>query len=463
MANFMDRDYLLDTSTAKILFHEHAEKCPIIDYHNHLCAKDIAEHRQYDNLAQIWLECDHYKWRAMRACGIDERLITGKDSTDYEKFLAWASCMPKLIGCPLYTWTHFELQRYFGITEPFNPVTAPAIWEKTTELLRTKEFNAVSLLQKQNVRALCTTDDPADCLQWHKAIREDASIPFRVLPSFRPDRFLGIGSAAFLPACEALGRRYQLRIDSFAALKTALTAALDFFCSLDCHVSDHGFIDFTYTAGGTDEEAETVFAKALAGQPISVTETAIFRSVLLRFLAGAYQARGIVMQLHLGALRNSNPILFDTLGPDAGGDSIGSTTTPSVLSQFLHDLALAHALPKTILYNLNPAENEMLATLAGCFAPAVCYGAAWWFNDTYRGIRRQLEDLMDTAQLAGSVGMLTDSRSLTSFPRHEFYRRILCQVLGEKVASGMYPDDTEALGQLVEDVCFRNATRFFQL
>ena len=424
MKAFMDREFLLKNEMAKTLFHQYAENQPIYDYHNHLPPREIAERRKYENLTQLWLEADHYKWRAMRACGVEERYITG-GATEYEKFQKWAEVVPKLVGCPLYHWTHLELQRYFDIYTPLTLETAPAIWGETVEKL--KAYDAVSLLKKMNVRILCTTDDPADTLEWHKKIAADPTIPFQVFPSFRPDKYLGGNPDAECTLCEKYGT------DS---LPEALEKALDFFCANGCKISDHGFTRYSYIPGTQ-------------------------QASLMQFLGKAYHMRGVAMQLHLGAIRNQNPCLFEALGADAGGDSVGFTTDPLQLGAFLGKLALENVLPNTVIYNLNPADNAVLSTMAISFAPKVRFGAAWWFNDTIRGMRRQIDELMESGALAVSVGMLTDSRSFSSFPRHEYYRRILCQKLGELVETGCYPADEKTLGRIVENICGKNAKIFF--
>lgn len=426
MKAFMDRDFLLENETARALFHTYAENQPIYDYHNHLPPQEIAERKRYENLTQLWLTADHYKWRAMRACGVDEQYITG-GAPEYEKFRKWAEVVPQLAGCPLYHWTHLELQRHFEIYTPLTPQTAPAIWEEAAEKL--KAYDAASLLEKMNVRVLCTTDDPADTLEWHKKLAADSASPFRVLPSFRPDKYLGGNPDAERALCEKYGTQ---------SLSEALEKALDVFCENGCRVSDHGFSRFSYVPGTK-------------------------RAELLRFLGKAYHARGIAMQLHLGPIRNQNPRLFAAIGPDAGGDSVGLATDPFQLGAFLGELEREGCLPNTILYGLNPADNAMLATMAVNFAPKVQFGAAWWFNDTIRGMRRQIDELMENGLLARSVGMLTDSRSLSSFPRHEYFRHILCQRFGELVERGQYPMDAAALGRIVENVCGRNAAAFLHL
>jgi len=458
MKAFMDREFLLSNETGSRLFHDYAEQCPIIDYHNHLSPKDIFERRRYRNLTQLWLEGDHYKWRCMRVCGVKEELVTGS-APDWDKFLAFATVLPRLIGNPVYHWAHLELQRYFGIHTPLTADTAREIWDKTCAMMEGDGFDAVSLLASQKVQVLCTTDDPADSLEWHRKLQEDRSVPFRTLPSFRPDRFLHIDQAPWSTALEQLGARYGV-ISDWDSLLAALRKSLDFFCQTGCRVTDHGFIRFRYAEG----DPAPVMAKALAGQALTEEEIAVYQGGLLRFLASEYTARGLAMQLHLGPIRNNSPRLMASFGPDAGGDSIGEATDPFKLSAFLGALESAGTLPKTILYNLNGADAGMLATMAASFASdgaKVQYGAAWWLHDHIRGIRAQLDQLLETGLISGSVGMLTDSRSFTSFPRHEYYRRILCDKLGALVEDGQYPADMAALGQMVENICWRNAVTYF--
>ena len=420
MKQFMDSDFLLDTETARRLFHNYAKEEPIFDFHNHLSPKDIANHRRFGDLTELWLETDHYKWRAMRVCGLEERLITGR-APSREKFEAWAGVLPLLAGSPLYHWTHLELQRYFGITKPLTPATADEIWEQTREMLAAEGFDAVSLLEKMQVRVLCTTDDPADDLVWHRQISEDGSIPFHVLPSFRPDKYL----AGDEKANAALQEKYGA-----GSIREALAGALDYFCDMGCRVSDHGLSSLPDTG-------------------------------LMEYLGAEYARRGMVMQLHLGPLRNNSPRLFSLIGPDAGADSIGPKVDIRVLGSFLGSLEKEGCLPRTILYNLDPSDNAAVSTMTGNFAPQVQFGAAWWFNDNLRGIERQLDEMAEAGSLAHSVGMLTDSRSFTSFVRHEYFRRILCKKLGRLVEEGLYPNDEETLGGMVRDICYNNAVRFF--
>lgn len=454
MKKFMDKDFLLTTETAKILYHKYAAECPIVDYHNHLPAKEIYERKTYDNITQVWLAADHYKWRCMRVNGVDEFYITG-EATDREKFQKFAEVMPSLIGSPVYHWAHLELQRYFGIETPLNGNTAEEIWNKTAEILKTSGFDTVSLLNKANVRALCTTDDPADDLMWHIAITEDPEIEFKVLPSFRPDRFLHIDQPTWAGALKDLGRIYD-EITDWRSLTKALRSSLDFFEMAGCRITDHGFIKFRYGEGDPD----IAMSKVFSGETLTETEIAAYQGALLRWLAAEYNKRDLTMQLHLGPIRNNSPRLMEAFGADAGGDSIGMGTDPFQLSAFLSAIEEAGDMPKTILYNLNPVDSGMLATMAANFGARVQYGAAWWLLDHIRGINEQIDQLMETGMLAKSVGMLTDSRSFTSFVRHEYYRRIVCEKIGNLVESGQYPDDIEFLGEMVRDICFKNAETF---
>ena len=461
MKAFMNDEFLLTNQVGSELYHKYAEHCPIIDYHNHLPPKEIFQRRRYENLTQLWLEGDHYKWRCMRVCGVPEEFVTGH-ADEKEKFFHFARIMPKLIGTPVYHWTHLELQRYFHIHIPLSEATAQEIWDKTCAMLAGDGFDPVSLLEKMNVKVLCTTDDPADSLEWHQKLAAEPEIPFRTLPSFRPDRFLHIDQTAWMVALEQLGERYGA-ITDWDSLLAALSRALDFFCELGCRVTDHGFIRFRYRSDG---DPAAVMEKALSGAALCEEEIAVYQGALLRFLAGEYERRDLIMQMHLGPIRNNSPKLLASFGPDAGGDSIGAVTDPFLLSVFLGDLERADRLPKTILYNLNPADSAMLATMAANFASngaRVQYGAAWWFHDHIRGISAQLDQLMENGLLAGSAGMLTDSRSFTAFVRHEYFRRILCDKLGNLVEQGQYPYDPEALGALVEDVCWRNVARWFSV
>lgn len=450
---FMGRDFLLDSADAARLYHEYAENDPIYDFHNHLSPRDMAEGRRFADLAELWLEGDHYKWRAMRCCGVDERYITG-GAEPYEKFLAWAGVVPQLIGCPLYHWTHLELQRCFGIDLPLTPGTAPEIWQHTREKLASPGYDAPGLLRMQRVLCLCTTDDPVDSLEYHARLRgQDAG--FAVLPSFRPDRFLNAGSAGFASALEQLSAREGRAIGSFDGLKAALKSSLGRFAALGCRVSDHGLSVFRFARG----DAAAVFDKALGGGAVSERELAVYQGELLSFLCGEYCRLGISMQLHLGPVRDASPRLLALIGHDAGGDSVGGHADVQALAAFLGGLERDGRLPNTVLYSINSADNSVVSTLAATFAPKVQMGAAWWFNDTLRGMEAQVTELMETGQLARNVGMLTDSRSFTSFPRHEYYRRLLCRILARQ----HYYWDEAVLGGIIHGLTHLNARRFFTL
>lgn len=461
MRSFMDKDFLLDSAVARELYHDHAASCPIIDYHNHLSPKDMATGRRFQNLTQLWLEGDHYKWRAMRAQGVDESLITG-NSTDWQKFQAWAAVVPRLVGSPLHHWTHLELQRYFQIHQTLTPATAEEIWERTREKLSQPDYEPLGLLKKMNVLALCTTDDPVDSLQWHQGLAENGNqqlssiTSVRVLPTFRPDRFLSIAEPGWREVLKELEQTCGIQIASYHHLQEALVRRLDFFYSLGCRVTDHGLSQLCLEEGN----GEQVFERAMDGASLSGKEVAVFQNSLLTFLCSHYHRRDMAMQLHIGPLRNQSPRLLALLGRDAGGDTIGRPVDSWQLGRFLGQLEASNILPKTILYNMNPTDNAMLSTMAATFAPRVQFGAAWWLNDHLRGIRSQLWELMETGQLASSVGMLTDSRSFTSFVRHEYFRRILCNVLGKLVEEGLYPWEREVLGNLVEAICWKNCRDF---
>lgn len=462
MKGFMDSQFLLHSDTASRLFYEYAQDMSIFDYHNHLSPKDISERTCYENIAQVWLGGDHYKWRAMRILGIEERYITG-DASDYEKFMKWAATVEKLPGNPLYHWTHLELQHYFNVYEPFTVKNAPAIWEMCNTYLQKKGFDAYELLKRMKVKALCTTDEPFDTLEWHIKIAHDATQDIQVLPSFRPDRLLHLEDAGFLDAIKLMEQRFGLSIRSLDDLKDALSCAIAHFKQAGCLVSDHGFIRFAYARGGNADE---VMKKALAKETLTSNDIAVYKGELLRFLASQYTANGIAMQLHLGALRNNNTPMLKKLGPNHGYDSVGELTDPAMLSAFLDDLITADTLPNTVLYCLNPGDNTMLSTMAinyacGSVRGKVQFGCAWWFMDHVRGIENQIDELLETGLISTFIGMLTDSRSFTSFSRHEYFRRILCNKLGAIVERGEYWNDIEMLGKMVQDICFNNAVRYF--
>ena len=459
MKPFMDRDFLLSTETGKHLYHDVAAGLPIIDYHCHLDPREIWEDRRFENLTQLWLGGDHYKWRLMRSAGVDERYITG-DASDREKFQKWAETLALAIGNPLYHWSHLELKTYFGYEGVLNGDTAEEVWQLSCEKLKT--MSARQMIVDSNVRALCTTDDPADSLEWHKKLAEDETFGVRVLPSFRPDRALGIEKPDYLEYLQRLGE-----IKSFAQLTDALKERLAYFVSLGCRVADHGLAAVPY-APATGAEIEAIFRKRLSGTLPTAQEERRFKTALLLALGREYHRLGIVMQLHFGVIRDLSKRVYHALGPDAGADAIGDAPSVAELAAFLNALDEQDELPKTILYSLNPNDNAALVSVMGAFQTGEAvgklqHGSAWWFNDHKQGMRDQLTTLAAGGWLAGFVGMLTDSRSFLSYARHEYFRRILCDLLGAWVESGEYPNDEAALKTIVEGICYKNAERYFSL
>ena len=455
----MNSDFLLSTETARHLYHDYAEGMPIIDYHCHLDPKEIYEDRRFENLTQVWLGGDHYKWRLMRSAGVAERFITG-DASDREKFQKWAETISLAIGNPLYHWSHLELRNYFGYDGVLNGDTAEMVWNLCNEKL--KILSARKLIMDSNVQVICTTDDPADSLEWHKKIAEDKSFSVQVLPSFRPDKALGIEKADYPDYLNRLGE-----ITSYAQLLDMLKTRLTFFVSLGCRVSDHG-LDAVPFAPATDEEVEAIFQKRLGGALPTALEAKQFKTALLLALGREYHRLGVVMQLHFGVIRDNSKRVFKALGPDAGVDSIGDAVSITDLAAFLNALDETDALPKTILYSLNPNDNAAIVSVMGAFQTGeavskVQHGSAWWFNDHKRGMIDQLTNLAAGGYLAGFVGMLTDSRSFLSYARHEYFRRILCDLIGTWVENGEYPNDDAALRAIVEGVCYTNARRYFKL
>ncbi len=464
MKTFMGADFLLHSQTAQTLFDKYAADMPIFDYHNHLSAKEIYERQRYENITQVWLGGDHYKWRAMRIMGVPEEYITG-DAPDREKFQKWAETVEHIPGNPLYHWTHLELQRYFGVDEPLTGDSAERIWNACNEKLAQPGYDALGLLEQRKVVALCTTDEPFDSLEWHLKIKNDPEISLQVLPTFRPDRLMNAAAPDFAEAVHLMEVQYGIKIRSLDDLKTGLRAALKHFQNAGCLLADHGYLTFAYQRGG---DADKVFRKALDGQKLSDEESLCFCSEMQFWLGKQYAKRGMAMQMHLGAQRNNNTALREKLGINIGCDSVGAPTNAAQLSACLDDLAKKDALPNTILYCLNPCDNAMMSTMAVNFASApvkgkVQFGAAWWFEDHVRGIRNQMDELLETGLISTFVGMLTDSRSFTSFTRHEYFRRILCDKLGALIEDGEYPNDLETMGRMVQDICFNNAAAYFGL
>ena len=464
MKAFLNEDFLLHSPTAQTLYHEFAAKQPIIDYHNHLVPEQIAEDKQFDNITQIWLYGDHYKWRAMRAHGVDEKYITG-NASDEEKFMKWAETVPYTMRNPLYHWTHLELQRYFGVTELLNKDSAKRIYDHCSALLRTKEYSVRNLLLKMNVKALCTTDDPIDNLSYHKQIAA-SGFSIKVLPTFRPDKAMGVDDeAVFVAYVNALATAAGQTIRTLADYKAAIKSRHDFFHEAGCRLSDHG-LEHIYAEEFTNEEIELIFDRLITGKLISKKEKWQFKSAMLVYFAHLDHARGWTQQFHLGAIRNNNARLLGALGPDTGFDSIGDFEQARPLSAFLNHLDSTNQLAKTILYNLNPRDNELLATMTGNFQDGTIvgkmqFGSGWWFLDQKDGMEKQINALSNMGMLSHFVGMLTDSRSFLSFPRHEYFRRILCNLLGQDVENGELPADIAWLGKLVEDISYKNASSFF--
>ncbi|MEY4954459.1 MAG: Glucuronate isomerase [Bacteroidota bacterium] len=464
MKAFLNEDFLLQSPTAQTLYHDFAAKMPIIDYHNHLVPQQIAEDKQFENITQIWLYGDHYKWRAMRAHGVDEKYITG-NASDEEKFMKWAETVPYTMRNPLYHWTHLELQRYFGVTELLNKDSAKRIYDHCSALLRTKEYSVRNLLLKMNVKALCTTDDPIDNLSYHKQIAA-SGFAIKVLPTFRPDKAMGVDDELiFVEYVNALAESAGQSIRNLSDYKAAIKSRHDFFHEAGCRLSDHG-LEHIYAEEFTNEEIELIFERLITGKLISKKEKWQFKSAMLVYFAHLDHARGWTQQFHLGAIRNNNARLLGSLGPDTGFDSIGDFEQAKPLSAFLNHLDSTNQLAKTILYNLNPRDNELLATMTGNFQDGTIvgkmqFGSGWWFLDQKDGMEKQINALSNMGMLSHFVGMLTDSRSFLSFPRHEYFRRILCNLLGQDVENGELPADIAWLGKLVEDISYKNASAFF--
>lgn len=462
---FMDNDFLLNTKTAKTLYHEYAKDLPIIDYHCHINPMEIALDRKFDNITQIWLGGDHYKWRQMRFHGVEEAYITGAAS-DYEKFVAWADTLPTAIGNPLYHWSHLELARYFGYDGVLNRKTADQVWEICNETLSKQKMSARRFMEQSNVKVICTTDDPVDDLKWHKIIKEDTSFDIQVLPSFRPDKALAVNHPDFKQYIELLSQVSGTEVDSFGSWKEALRKRLDFFVNLGCKVTDHGMLFVPYRLI-SDDKADAILKKALMNKKVTQEEAWQFMTSGLLFLGKEYASRGLTMQLHFGVTRNNNQRMFRMIGPDTGFDGIYNKVPIDELGAFLNALDEQDALPKTILYSLNPTDNAAIGALIGCFENSltpgkVQHGAAWWFNDHKTGMIEQMKSLASLGLLGHFVGMLTDSRSFLSYTRHEYFRRILCQMIGEWVEDGEYPMDMEELKSIIQGISYYNAKNYFE-
>ncbi|WP_026769184.1 glucuronate isomerase [Asinibacterium sp. OR53] len=464
MRTFLDENFLLSNKTAQQLYHEYAKPMPVIDYHCHLPQQQIAEDLQFKNLTQVWLYGDHYKWRAMRTNGVDESYCTGNKS-DKEKFEQWAATVPYTLRNPLYHWTHLELQRYFGVHDILNPQTAGKIYDTCTALLQTKEYSVRNLLRRMNVKMVCTTDDPVDSLEYHIRLKEEGfEIP--ILPAFRPDHAMNVSKPElfnqYLKKLEAVS---NISISSFDDFLYALQSRHDFFASAGCSVSDHG-LEELYAEDFTGSEIDSIFNKIHGGKQLSETEQRKFKSAMLVHFAEWDWEKGWVQQFHIGAMRNNNSRMLQQLGPDTGWDSIGDFSQGRALSSFLNKLDSDNKLAKTIIYNLNPADNELMATMLGNFndgsvAGKIQFGSGWWFLDQKDGMIKQMNALSNMGLISKFVGMLTDSRSFLSYPRHEYFRRLLCNLFGEEIENGELPADIEWVGTIIQDICYRNARNYF--
>ncbi|MEO6229123.1 MAG: glucuronate isomerase [Ferruginibacter sp.] len=464
MTKFLDENFLLKSANAQRLYHNYAKEMPIIDYHNHLIPAQIANDMNFENLTQIWLYGDHYKWRAMRANGVDEKYCTG-EASDYEKFEQWAVTVPFTLRNPLYHWTHLELQRYFDVDTLLSPETAREIYDTCTAKLQTPEYSVRNLMRKMNVKVVCTTDDPTDSLEFHKKIKEDG-FEIKVLPAFRPDKAMNIDDITVFNAyVKKLEEVAGVEIDDFDDYVTALKKRHDFFAEMGCCVSDHG-LEQLYAEDYTTTEINQIFSKITSDIAPGHGDKLKFKSAMLVIFAKWDHEKNWVQQYHLGALRNNNSRMMNSLGADTGWDSIGDFTQGEQLAKFMNVLDGSNQLAKTILYNLNPADNELMATMIGNFndgsvAGKIQFGSSWWFLDQKDGMTKQLNALSNMGLLSKFVGMLTDSRSFMSFPRHEYFRRLLCNIFGEEIERGELPDNEAWIGKIIQDICYNNAKQYF--
>ncbi len=465
MKKFLDTDFLLQTKTAEKLYFDYAEKMPIIDYHCHLPIKDIAENRHFNNITEAWLEGDHYKWRAMRANGISEVFITGKNTSPQEKFEKWAETVPYTLRNPLYHWTHLELQRYFGISNLLNKETSAEVFNEANRKLSQEDYSSKGLMRMMNVEMVCTTDDPVDSLEYHQKIREDG-FEIKVLPAFRPDKAMAIeNTQTYNSYIDQLSDVTGTSIRSYEGLLSALENRHKFFHDRGCRLSDHGIETF-YAEDYTEKEISEIFSNIRSGKEAIPIEVRKFKTAMLVEFGKMDHKAGWVQQFHYGAIRNNNSFMFNKLGPDTGYDSIGDEPVAKNMSRFLNLLATENKLAKTILYNLNPADNELVATMTGNFQDGsvpgkLQFGSGWWFLDQKNGIENQINSLSNLGLLSRFVGMLTDSRSFLSYPRHEYFRRILCNILGSDVEAGLLPNDMNLLGKMVQDISYFNAKNYF--
>lgn len=467
MKAFMDKDFLLETETARQLYHGFAKDMPIVDYHCHINPKEIAEDRKFENITQVWLGGDHYKWRFMRSCGVDEYYITG-GASDYEKFCQWAACLGKAIGNPLFHWSHLELQRYFGYHGYLNAKTADEVWELCNAKLQEDALSVRNIIRQSKVKFIGTTDDPIDSLEWHGKLAADESFDVVVAPSWRPDKAMNIEKPDFVPYLEKLAAAAGMtEISCFADVKKALSKRMDYFAAMGCKASDHA-LEYVMYCPASDEEVEAIFAKRLAGEVVSREEELKYKTAFMLFVGRKYHELDWAMQLHYGCKRDNNGLMFEKLGPDTGYDCINNYAPSAQTADFLNALISTDELPRTILYSLNPVDNAAIGTILGCFqdstaAAKIQQGSAWWFNDHKKGMEEQLVSLANLGNLSGFVGMLTDSRSFLSYTRHEYFRRILCNLIGNWVENGEFPADMDVLEDIVKGIAFNNAKAYFKL
>lgn len=464
MKQFMDQNFLLSTPTAQELYHNFAEKMPILDYHCHINPQEIAEDRKFENITQVWLGGDHYKWRQMRSNGVDEFYITG-GAPDREKFQKWAETLDKAIGNPLFHWSHLELQRFFGYTGVLGADTAEEVWNLCNAKLQDASMSVRNLIRQSGVTLICTTDDPADDLRWHKVIAQDDSFDVQVLPAWRPDKAMNLEKPDYAAYLEMLGKAADCSIASFADLKDALKKRMAFFDSMGCRASDHA-LEYVMYVPASEDELEAIFSKRLAGESISREEELKFKTGFMLFVGKEYAKMGWAMQLHYGCKRDNNTDMYQLLGPDTGYDCINNYAPSSQTADFLNALNVTKNLPKTIIYSLNPNDDEAIGTILGCFQNSdaigkIQQGSAWWFNDNKTGMMKQMTSLANLGLLGNFIGMLTDSRSFLSYPRHEYFRRILCELLGSWVENGEYPKDMNKLETIVKGISYNNSVHYF--
>lgn len=464
MKAFLDKEFLLSTPAASRLYHDFAEKAPIVDYHCHINPQEIAENRQFENITQVWLGGDHYKWRLMRSNGVEEHYITG-DADPREKFQKWAETLSKAIGNPLYHWSHLELRRYFGYEGVLNGSTAQEVWDLCNQKLQTADLSVRGIISQSNVRLICTTDDPADDLHWHQVLKADTTFAVKVLPAWRPDKTMNLDVETYPDYLCQLSNASGTPIIDWDSLKSALIKRMDYFQENGCCLSDHA-LNYIYYMPASEETVNHILVKRLKGQELEESEILQFKTAFMQFVAREYHRRNWVMQLHFGCKRNNNGLMFDRLGADTGYDCIDNYAPSATAADFLNSLVSTDQLPKTILYSLNPNDNAYIGTLLGCFQDAdaagkLQQGSAWWFNDHKEGMLAQMTSLANLGMLANFVGMLTDSRSFLSYTRHEYFRRLVCDLIGGWVEHGEYPEDYKTLEEIIKGISYNNAVRYF--